>query len=74
MQNKTENYLSDVLSSLLEGMKASVKTLRKGKSARVNKILAELVQWREAMVDVPISVCNKIWKAGEWQFPRTQSL
>ena len=56
-------------------MEAAVKALKMGKSAGVDKIPAELVQaGREAMIDILTSICNKIWKTGEWPTTWTQSL
>ena len=46
-----------------------------GKSAGVDNILAELVEaGEEAMIDILTSICNKIWKTGEWPTTWTQSL
>ena len=46
-----------------------------GKSAGVGSIPAELVQaGGEAMIDVLTTICNKIWKTGEWPTTWTQSL
>ena len=46
-----------------------------GKSAGVDNILAESVQaGGEAMIDILTTICNKIWKTGEWQTTWTQSL
>ena len=46
-----------------------------GKSACVDNIPAELVQaGGEAMTDILTTICNKIWKTGEWPTTRTQSL
>ena len=46
-----------------------------GKSAGVDNIPAELVQaGGEAMIDIPTTICNKIWKTGEWPTTCTQSL
>ena len=45
------------------------------KSAGVDNIQAELVQaGGEAMIDILTSICNKIWKTGEWPTTWTQSL
>ena len=61
--------------SLREEMEAAVKRLKIGKSAGVDNISAELVQaGREAMIDILSTICNKIWKTGEWPTTRTQSL
>ena len=45
-----------------------------GKSAGVDNIPAEIVQAGEAMIDILTTICNKIWKAGEWPTTWTQSL
>ena len=56
-------------------MEAAVKTLKMEKSAGVDNIPAELVQaGGEAMIDILTSICNKIWKTGEWPTTWTQSL
>ena len=60
---------------LREEVEAAFKTLEMGKSASVYIIPAELVQaGGEAMIDILTSVCNKIWKTGEWPTTWTQSL
>ena len=71
---------------LREEVEAAVKSLKKGKSAGVDKIPSELVQaGGEAMTDMLLIICNKIWQAGliicnkiwqtgEWPTPWTQSL
>ena len=60
---------------LLEKVEAAVKSLRKGKSAGVDNIPSELVQaGGEAMIDMLLIICNKIWQTGEWPTPWTQSL
>ena len=54
---------------------AAVKSLKKGKSAGVDNIPSELVQaGGEAMIDMLLIICNKIWQTGEWPTPWTQSL
>ena len=56
-------------------MEAAVKALKMGKSAGVDNIPAELVQaGGEAMIDILTTICNKIWKIGEWPTTLTQSL
>ena len=46
-----------------------------GKSAGVDKTQTELVQAvGETMIVVLAEVCNRIWRAGEWPIPWTQSL
>ena len=62
---------------LREEVEAAVKALKMGKSAGVDNIPAELVQaGGEAMtmIDTLTSICNKIWKTGEWPTKWTQSL
>ena len=60
---------------LREEVEASVKSLKKGKSAGVDNIPLELVQaGGEAMIDMLLIICNKIWQTGEWPTPWTQSL
>ena len=52
---------------LREEVEAAVKALKMGKSAGVDNIPAELVQaGEEAMIDSLTTICNKIWKTGEW--------
>ena len=52
-----------------------VKALKMGKSAGVDNLRAELVQaGGEAMIDILTTICNKIWKTGEWPTTWTQSL
>ena len=54
---------------------ATVKSLKKGKSTGVDNIPLELVQaGGEAMIDMLLIICNKIWQTGEWPTPWTQSL
>ena len=56
-------------------MEAAVKALKMGKSAGVDNIPAEFVQvGGEAMIDILTTICNKIWKTGEWPTAWTQSL
>ena len=60
---------------LRQEAEAAVKALKIGKSAGVDNIPAELVQaGGEAMIDILTSICNKIWKTGEWPTTWTQSL
>ena len=60
---------------LREEVEAAVKPLKKGKSAGVDNIPSELVQaGGEAMIDMLLIICNKIWQAGECPAPWTQSL
>ena len=60
---------------LREEVEAAVKSLKKDKSAGVDNIPSELVQaGGEAMIDMLLIICNKIWQTGEWPTPWTQSL
>ena len=60
---------------LREEVEAAVKALKMGKSAGVDNIPAELVQAAgEAMTDILTTICNKIWKTGEWPTTWTQSI
>ena len=60
---------------LREEVEAAVKALKKGKSAGMDNIPAELVQaGGECMIDILTSICNKIWKTEEWPTTWTQSL
>ena len=56
-------------------VEAAVQSLKKGKSAGVNNIPAELVQaGREDVITALTTICNKIWQTGKWPTPWTQSL
>ena len=60
---------------LWEEVEAAVKALKMGKSAGVDNIPADLVQaGGEAMIDILTTICNKIWKTGDWPTTWTQSL
>ena len=60
---------------LWDKVEAAVKSLKKGKSSGVDNIPSELVQaGGEAMTDMLLIICNKIWQTGEWPTPWTQSL
>ena len=49
--------------------------MKKGKSAGVDNIPAELVQaGGEDVITALTTICNKIWQTGEWPTPWTQSL
>ena len=63
-------------SVLREEVDAAVKApLKMGKSGGVDSIPAELVQaGGEAMIDILTSICNKIWKTGDWPTTWTQFL
>ena len=56
-------------------VEAAAQLLKKGKSAGVNNIPAELVQaGGEDVITALTTICNKIWQTGEWPTPWTQSL
>ena len=56
-------------------MEAAVQSLKKGKSAGVDNIPAELVQaGGEDVITALTTICNRIWQTGEWPTPWTQSL
>ena len=56
-------------------VEAAVQSLKKGKSAGVDNIPAELVQMgRENVITALTTICNKIWQTGEWPTSWTQSL
>ena len=60
---------------LREEVEAAVKSPKKGKSAGVDNIPSELVQsGGEAMTDMLLIICNKIWYTGEWPTHWTRSL
>ena len=55
---------------LLEEVKAEVKSLKKGKSAGIDNIPAELVQaGGETLITTVTTICNKIWQTGKWPTP-----
>ena len=60
---------------ILREVEAAVKSLKKGKSAGMGNIPAELLQQGgEAMVNTLLIICNKIWWTRESSTPRTRSL
>ena len=60
---------------LREEVEAAVKSLKKGRSPRIDNIPTELVQaGGEAMISTLLTICNKIWQTGEWPTPWTRSL
>ena len=60
---------------LREEVEVAVQSLKKGKSAGVDNIPAELVQAvGEDVITALTTICNKIWQTGEWPTPWTQSL
>ena len=60
---------------LCREVEVAVQSLKKGKSAGVDNIPAELVQaGGEDVITALTTICNKIWQTGEWPTPWTQSL
>ncbi len=60
---------------LCRELEAAVRSLKKGKSAGVDNIPAELVQaGGEDVITALMTISNKIWQTGEWPTPWTQSL
>ena len=56
-------------------VEAAVQLLKKGKSAGVDTIPAELFQaGGEDVITALTTICNEIWQTGEWPVPWTQSL
>ena len=56
-------------------MEAAVQSLKKGKSAVVDNIPAEIIQTGGgALIIALLTICNKIWQTGEWPTVWTQSL
>ena len=56
-------------------MEAAVQSLKKGKSAGVDNIPAELVEaGGEDVITALTTICDKIWQTGEWPTLWTQSL
>ena len=61
--------------TLRKEVEAAVQSLKKGKSAGVDNIPAELVRaGGEDVITAFTTTCNKIWQTAEWQTPCTQSL
>ena len=60
---------------LCREVEAAVQSLKKGKSAGVDNIPAELVQTGgEDVITVLTTIYDKIWQTEEWPTPWTQSL
>ena len=65
----------DLQPTFREEVVTAVASLKKGKSAGVDNIPAELVQaGEETMIDVLTEIFNRIWRTGECPTPWTQSL
>uniref|UniRef100_UPI003AF8F911 hypothetical protein n=1 Tax=Thiolapillus sp. TaxID=2017437 RepID=UPI003AF8F911 len=73
--NCTQTDTEDDHPILRTEVEAAVQSLKKGKSAGVDNIPAELVQaGGEDVITTLTTICNRIWQTGEWQTPWTQSL
>ena len=60
---------------LRKEVEAAVESLKKGKSAGVDNIPAELVQaGAKDVITALTTICNKVWQTGEWPTTWTQSL
>ena len=65
----------DLQPILREEVEIAVASLKKGKSAGVDNLPAELVQaGGETMIDVLTEICNRIWRTGEWPTPWTTNV
>ena len=61
--------------TLRKEVETAVQSLKKGKSAGVDNIPAELVQaGGEDVITTLRTICDKIWQTGEWTNPWIQSL
>ena len=59
----------------LQRSEATVQSLKKGKSAGVDNIPAELAYaGGEDVITALTTICNKIWQTNKWPTPWTQSL
>ena len=70
--NCTQTDTGDDHPILRREVEAAVQLLKKGKSAGVDNIPAELVQaGGEDVITALTTICNKIWQTGEWPTPWT---
>ena len=73
--NSSQTDTEDDHPILRREVEAAVQSVKKGKSAGVDNIPAELVQaGKEGVITLLTTLCNKIWQTGEWPTPWTQSL
>ena len=73
--NCPQTDTEDVHPILRREAEAAEQSLKKGKSAGVDNIPAELVQGvGEDVITALTTICNKIWQTGERPTPTTQSL
>ena len=75
MLNCTQTDTEDDHPILRREVEAAVQLLKKGRSAGVDNIPADLVQaGGEDVITALATISNKIWQTGEWSTPWTQSL
>ena len=73
--NCTQTDTADDHPILRREVEAAVQTVKRGKSAGVDNIPAELVQaGGEDVITALTTICNKIWQTGEWPTPWTHPL
>ena len=73
--NCTQTDTEDDHPILHREVEAAAQSLKKGKSAGVDNIPAELVKaGGEDLITALTTICNKIWQTGEWPTPWIQSL
>ena len=75
VQNCVQTDTEDDHPILRGEVAAAVQSLKKGKSAGVDNILAQLVQaGGEDVITAVTKICNKIWQTGGWPTQWTQSI
>ena len=73
--NCPQKYTDDGHPILRREAEAAVQSLKKGKSATIDTIPAELVQpGGENVITALTTICDKIWKTGGWPTLWIQSL
>ena len=73
--NCLQTHTEDDHPILHKEVEAAVQSLKKGKSAGVDNIPAELVHTGgEDVITALMAICNNVWQTGEWPTPWTQSL
>ena len=73
--NCPQTDTEDAHTILRKEVEAVVQSLKKGKSAGVDNIPAELVQaGGEDVITALTTICHKLWLTDDWPTPWTQSL
>ena len=73
--NSPQTHSEDNHPIFFKEVEAAVQSLKKGKSAGVDNVPAELVEvGGEDVITTLTTICNKIWQTGEWPTLWTQSL